>query len=320
MPSVSIVIPTHDTRELTLRCLASLLQAGAAPARIVVVDDGSSDGTAEALAARFPAVCILRNSTAQGFTRAANRGISASDGDLILLLNSDTEVGEEGLRGLAGAFTRRSDLGIGGAVLVYPDGRPQWNGGPAPTLPWLLALGSGLPRLLGRVRRYRALRPAGRVGSVDWVTGAALALRRAVWDEVGPFDTRFRFYSQDLDLCVRAGRAGWAVVVLEDFRVVHHHGATIRRQSAGGQLAESPELLWADLLRWWEKDRGRRASRIAAAALLLGGFCRLSVRALIGIHLRGRRRADWRRVSAAYRRAAAAVWRSAVGADRPYPD
>lgn len=310
--SLSIVIPTHDTRELTLRCLDSVLLAGAEPGRIVVVDDGGSDGTAEAVAARSPAVSVLRNDTAQGFTRAANRGVSASDGDLVLLLNSDTEIGEEGLRRLVAAFSRRGDLGVGGAVLVYPDGRPQWNGGAAPTVPWMLALGSGLPRLLGRLRRYRSAHPAGRVGSVEWVTGAALALRRAVWEEVGPFDPRFRFYAQDLDLCVRAGRAGWAVAVLEDVRVVHHHGATIRRQATGGQLDENPELLWTDLLRWWEKERGPGAKRLAASALLAGGLGRLAARAVAGALLRGRRREDWRQVTVAYRRAAAAVWRSEV--------
>lgn len=319
MPTLSVVIPTHDTRELTLRCLDSVLRAGAEPGRIVVVDDGSRDGTAEALVARSAAVRVLRNSTAQGFTRAANRGVAASDGDLVLLLNSDTEIGEEGLRRLVAAFLRRSDLGIGGALLVYPDGRPQWNGGAAPTLAWMLALGSGLPRLLGRVRRYRALRPAGRVGSVEWVTGAALAVRRAVWEEVGPFDPRFRFYSQDLDLCVRAGRAGWAVAVLEDFRVVHHHGATIRRRATGGQLDENPELLWVDLLRWWEKEKGPGACRLAATALLASSVCRLAARSLVGLSLRGRRKEDWRQVSAAYRRAAAAVWSSAIRTPRSPP-
>ncbi|HEX2164914.1 MAG TPA: glycosyltransferase family 2 protein, partial [Thermoanaerobaculia bacterium] len=278
--SLAVIVPTHDTRELTLRAVDCALAAGAAPGRVVVVDDGSHDGTAAALAARFPGVRVLRNEAAEGFTRAANRGAAASDGDPVLLLNSDTEVAPDGLARLAAAFAARPRLGIAGGHLVYPDGRPQWNGGRAPTLAWMAALGSGLPRLLGRLRPYRALHPAARAGNVDWVSGAALAVRRRAWEEVGPFDERFRLYGQDLDLGVRARRAGWEVAVLPEVRVVHHHGATVRRQPEAGRLEENPELLWTDLLRWWEKERGAAARRRAARALLAGAALRLAGRSL----------------------------------------
>ncbi|HEX2253258.1 MAG TPA: glycosyltransferase family 2 protein [Thermoanaerobaculia bacterium] len=314
---LSVVVPTHDTRELTIACVDSVVRCGAPPRDVVVVDDGSRDGTAAALAARHPGLTLLRNPRALGFTRAVNQGAAAAGGDVILLLNSDTEMPQDGLRLLAEAFSQRPRLGIAGAVLVYPDGRPQWNGGAAPTLAWMLALGSGLPRLLGRLRAYRATRPVVRVGPVDWVTGAALAVRRRVWQEVGPFDERFRFYGQDLDLCLRAGRAGWEVAVLPELRVVHHHGSTIRRRSATRQLHDNPELLWTDLLRWWEKERGSGSRRRAAAALVAGAALRLAARGLAGALLRGERRRRWREVTAVYRRSTAAVLAGGRGLDSP---
>src|SRR5215213_1669014 len=89
---LSVVVPTHDTRDLTLRCIETLEAEGADNLEIVVVDDGSTDGTAEALAAAHPRVHVLRNVPAAGFTRAANRGMAEAHGDVLLLLNSDTEV------------------------------------------------------------------------------------------------------------------------------------------------------------------------------------------------------------------------------------
>ncbi len=245
-PPLSVVVPSRNTRRLTLACLASLAAAAARPElasmEVVLVDDAGSDGTAEAVAERFPRVRLLRLGERAGFTRAANRGMAAAAGELLLLLNSDTEVEPAGLAALPAAFAAAPRLGIAGGALRYPDGTPQWSGGGEPTALWLLALASGLPALLGRVPPWRRLRPAsgsGRgAGAVAWVTGAAMAVRRAAWEQVGPFDERFAFYAQDLDLCLRARDAGWEVAILPGLRVVHHHGATIAGEGApagGGQ-------------------------------------------------------------------------------------
>src|SRR6185369_6870242 len=133
----------------TLRCVASLAAAGAPDLQVVVVDDGGTDGTDDALAAADPQIEILRLSPAAGFTRAANQGLARAHGDLLLLLNSDTEVEPGAFAALLAAFDRDPRLGAAGAVLHYPDGSPQWSGGRAPGLLWLFALASGLPERLG---------------------------------------------------------------------------------------------------------------------------------------------------------------------------
>lgn len=300
---LSIVIPTHDTRDITLRCVETLAAEGT-DAQIVVVDDGGSDGTAEALAAEHPDVEVLRLSPAGGFTRAANRGLARARGEILLLLNSDTEVAPGALSALLAAFDRDPALGVAGAALHYPDGSPQWSGGRAPGLLWLFGLTSGLPRLLARLPRWRRVKPVGAApGSVDWVTGAALAMRRRVWEEVGPLDEDFRFYAQDLDLCLRAGAAGWKAELLPDFRVMHHHGATIGRDP-GSWGRQNAELLWTDLLRWARKSRGGSWGRRAAFAMRAGAALRLLGRGAAGWMLPPAERPDWRAESEALRRAA----------------
>lgn len=301
---LSVVIPTHNTRELTLRCVATL-EAEGTPVEIVVVDDGGSDGTAEALAAHE--VEVLRQSPAGGFTRSANLGLARARGEILLLLNSDTEVAPGAFAALSAAFDRDPRLGVAGAVLHYPDGSPQWSGGRAPSLLWLFGLTSGLPRLLARLPRYRRVKPVGAApGDVDWVTGAALAMRRSVWEQVGPLDEGFRFYAQDLDVCLRAGAAGWKVALLPEFRVMHHHGATIGRDpNSWGQ--QNAELLWADLLHWAGKCRGGGWSRSAALVMRAGAALRLLGRAVAGPFVPPAGRPGWRAESEALRRAADAL-------------
>jgi N-acetylglucosaminyl-diphospho-decaprenol L-rhamnosyltransferase len=320
-PRLSIVIPTRDTRELTLACLRSLApQATPREAEVLVVDDASRDGTDEAIAREFPAVRRLRFPTPRRFTAAANRGLGEAAGEVLLLLNSDTEVTPGGLEALLAALAADLGLGVAGGRLFHPDGRPQWSGGGEPSAAWLFALASGAAAALGRLPGYRRLRQvSGEPGEVAWVTGAALALRRAVWEAAGPFDERFAFYAQDLDLCLRAREAGWRVAVVPGFRVLHHRGATIRPQGAGpggagpgrsgGGVDFQPELLWRDLVTWAGKRRGERAARRAARALDLGTRLRLAARAALGPLQPPSRRAAWRRDTEAFRRALAAVRR-----------
>lgn len=300
MRGLSIVVPTHDTRELTLRCLASLAPLAAAGAQVVLVDDGSRDGTGDAVRAAHAHVDVLRNEAAQGFSRAANRGLAAARGRLLLLLNSDTELDASVQRALD-AFGADERLGAAGASLFGPDGAAQWSGGRLPTRAWLVAVASGLPALLGRLPGWRRRRPPG-AGPADaeWVTGAALVVRREAWEEVGPLSEAFAFYGQDLDFCQRLRDRGWRVRLLADWRVVHVGGATIGRRP-GSLAGVQPALLWKDLLLW---ARGRHGAAWAARTALLmraAVSVRLLARALARPFVPDRER--WDRESAALRSA-----------------
>jgi GT2 family glycosyltransferase len=304
---MSVVIPTRDTMRLTLRCLETL--AACRPEEMIVVDDGGSDATSAAIRESFPDVRLIRLDVPRGFTRAANRGLSEAQGEILLLLNSDTELERRSLDALRAAMRSDPRLGVAGGNLRFPDGTPQWSGGREPTATWLFGLASGLPELLARVPGYRAVRPVSGGGSgldVDWVTGAALAMRREVWERCGPLDETFRFYCQDLDLCLRAKDTGWNLRVLPEFVVLHHQGATIERSSAAGS-AQDPALLWGDLVRWAAKRRGARWARRVARILRAGGRMRLLGRKVRRLALAAAHRGAWNEQSLAYSRALNAV-------------
>lgn len=309
-PTLSVVVPTHSTRDLTLRCLESLRSQRPAPDEVIVVDDASEDDTVGQVRRHFPEALVLDRRVRGGFTVAANQGMAAAGGDVLLLLNSDTEVLAGGVAAVRREFEAAPGLGIGGGQLSYPDGAPQWSGGDEPGVFWGFALSSGLAAGLGRVPGYRKLRPvrgaAGDRRSVAWVTGAALACRRTVWRDVGPLDTSFRFYCQDLDFCLRARRAGWEVAVLPRFRVVHVHGATIDKDR-GTVERQHPELLWTDLVLWARKRGGARSALRLRNALLVGAHLRVGCNLLRLFFTSDRGSGRLRSDAAVYRRAIRAL-------------
>jgi GT2 family glycosyltransferase len=304
-PRLSVVVPTRDTEALTLRCLASVARAAVEGTEVVVVDDGGTDGTRRAVGARFPDFRVVARAAAGGFSVAANDGLVAAGGGVVLVLNSDTELAPDALGRLLAAFDRDPRLGAAGAALRHPDGRPQWSGGAAPDVAWLLALASGAARTLPAALRRRRRSPAG----VDWVHGAALALRREAWQAAGAFDAGFRCYCQDLDLCLRLRDAGWRVARLDDVHVLHHGGATIARTHRLAATGYVPELLWTDLVRWAAKRGGMRGARRARRALLAGAAARITLRRLAVAFLPPARREGWRDDTHDFERAAAAVRR-----------
>jgi GT2 family glycosyltransferase len=271
---LSVVIPTFNTAQLTLRCCRAVLASLPPDSEVIVADDGSTDETAELLALEVPAVRVVRLDTNRGFAPAANRGVAASSGRVILLLNSDAIVDADALAAFLGAFAADSKLGMAGARLLNPDRTPQWSGGAAPTLAWMIGVVSGAGHLARFVQRrgVRVQRDA------DWVSGAAMAFRREVWDAAGPLDERFRFYCQDIEFCLRARDAGWRVSIIDGARVVHAIGGTIAAETS---LKHDPARLWPDLLTWGGRRYGNRWMFVARIALMLTAAVRVAARAIL---------------------------------------
>jgi len=303
MPDLSVVIPTFNTAPMTLRCCRAVLASMPPSTEVIVADDGSSDGTAEIFGREVPGVTVVRLESNRGFAPAANRGAGAAHGRIILLLNSDALVEEGALEAIVAAFDSDPTLGMAGARLVNEDGTAQWSGGRTPTLPWMIGVVSGAGRFARffKRRRHRQeclchIDPAecplwhghddpmwhghddpmwhrhSCLCDVDWVSGAAMAVRREVWDAAGPLDEQFRFYCQDIELCLRARKAGWRVAVVENARVVHAIGRTV---AGNGALRHDPERLWPDLLDWGAGYYRRRWSVAARIVLVSVAWMRI---------------------------------------------
>lgn len=235
MTGMAVVIVNFNTRELLRSCLASVLREG--PAEVVVADNGSTDGSPELVRHGFPGVLLIPDPRNPGFGAAANRGIAACRAPYVLLLNADTRLEPDALRALTAELDRHPRAAAVGPRLLGADGRPQSSWFPEPTPFNLLALNTFLNRLVrltpGLARRFRPV--WGRevsAGTVPWIKGAALALRREAFEEVRGFDESFFLYAEDVDLCFRFRNAGWEVRFTDTARVVHVEGASTRQVHA----------------------------------------------------------------------------------------
>jgi GT2 family glycosyltransferase len=232
-PVLSIVIVSWNVREDLRECLQSLLREEGSrlesgEIEIIVVDNASTDGTAEMVNLEFPQVKLLVNSQNLGYTKANNIGINHSRGKYILLLNPDTVVHQGALQALIDCAESHPEAGIIGAKLLNPDGSVQRSARSFPDI------GAGLFRntFLGRlfpnnpfVRRY-LLADFGydEVREVDWVSGAAMLVRRDLIERIGGLDERFWAYCEDVDLCWRAWQAGYKVLFCPNAFITHKVG------------------------------------------------------------------------------------------------
>ena len=231
---LSIVIVSWNVRELLRRCLRSVLESlesegpRALAAEVLVVDNASRDGSAEMVRGEFAQARVLANADNEGFTRANNQGITASDGRHVLLLNPDTEVVDDALAVMVDYMEGHPEVGALGPQLLYADGRVQSSRRRFPNLRTALVEGTFLQPWLGEnatLKRYYVLdRRDEERQEVDWLVGACLLLRREAIDGVGLLDERFFMYSEELDWCYRAKQQGWEVIYLPQARVVHHEG------------------------------------------------------------------------------------------------
>jgi hypothetical protein len=221
-PLVSVIIVNWNTRDLLRACLASLPHGSSAMRlEAIVVDNGSTDGSVEMVRAEHAQVVLLRNAANLGFTRATNQALRRASGDLIFLLNSDTEVRPGCIERLLEVAASDERIGAAGPRLLNPDGSHQVSAGPFPRLVHRL-LPSRFERRYERRLQARLEVPGDCTATVDWLSGAALFFRRDVLEAVGPLDERYLMWYDDLDWAQRVRRAGYARVFVGDAEVVHH--------------------------------------------------------------------------------------------------
>jgi GT2 family glycosyltransferase len=282
--SVACVVVTYDALPWIDRCLESV-----AGTETVVVDNGSSDGTVGAVRARFPSVRVVEAEN-RGLAAGWNRGLAETSSEHVLVLNADAWLVEGALAALVGAAGRHPRAAVVGPRLLNTDGSLQRSVRGFPTA-WRIGTEYlYLRKLAPRSRALNAFYGAGfdhaSEREVEWLMGSCMLLRRAAYDEVGPFDERYFLFSEEVDWMRRATDRGWSVVFTPEARCVHvggaSHGGRLFRENVKGHLRylslhgrqgeaeRARRLLRASLLARGRVHRGERGRLYRDAARWLG--------------------------------------------------
>jgi GT2 family glycosyltransferase len=265
--ALDIIIVSFNTRSDLLACLGSLGSNRPRDlGRIIVVDNASSDGTPEAVRARWPAVELVALDRNLGFAAANNIGFRKTTAPLVLLLNSDTVVPNGAIDRLADRLIATGATAAG-PRLVDDDGWPEVSFGAMLSPLAELAQRARVRRAAGRSERARQY-VEGLVAAereVDWVSGACLLTRRDAAFEAGLLDERFFMYEEDVDFCAALRARGGRILFTPAAEITHLRGRSVRGAGTGTSHYDRSHLAfyekhhpaWAPALRVWLRLRGR---------------------------------------------------------------
>lgn len=235
---LSIIIPSYNTKELLLACLGSIYQETKTPFEIIVVDNGSTDGTLEGIVSRYKDIVLIQNKQNLGFAKAINQGLEKAQGKYLLLLNSDTVIENNAIDKEVLFLETHSEVGVVGCQLKNTDGGVQPSGGYLPTLSrvffWMSFL-DDFPFLNKIIKPYHVEDKEfySHQRYLDWVTGAFFLTKRQVFEKVGFFDEKMFMYVEEVDWCTRVKKAGFKVAFDPGAGIIHRKGSSTRRGKAG---------------------------------------------------------------------------------------
>jgi N-acetylglucosaminyl-diphospho-decaprenol L-rhamnosyltransferase len=266
--AVAVAVVSWNTRDLLRECLRSL--AAEPLAEVWVVDNASTDESAEMVRAEFGSVRLVALDENVGFGRAVNLVAERSTAPWIAPANADIEVRPGALRALLDAGDRCPRAGVLAPRLELPSGETQHSVYAFPTIPFTALFNVGFHRRFGDQLCLEGFWDPARERDVDWAIGAFLAVRRAAWDAAGGFDDQQWMYAEDLDLGWRVARAGYTTRYVPSARVLHHASAATT-QAWGDERT----LRWLrSTYAWMLRRRGVARTRVTAAINVAGAYAR----------------------------------------------
>jgi GT2 family glycosyltransferase len=284
---LTFILVNWNTKGHILEALRSIVDTvGDYRHEIFVVDNGSTDGSPEAIRKVFPRACLIRNEENLGFARAVNQALAQAGGGYCMLVNSDARLMQGAIKTLATFMEENPDVGIAGGQLMNEDGSRQNSIAPFPSLATEL-LNKRLLRILfprqypGKERDYPA--PL----DVDSLVGACIIVRCQAIDEVGMLDEGYFFFMEETDWCLRLKKQGWRISFVPQARILHLQGA-----SASLAKAEARIEYYRSRYRFFTKWHGRARTTFLKIGLMLRLVVEVAVNSLLLWNKRYRTR--WR--------------------------
>ncbi len=230
-PDLSIIVISYNTREMTLACLQSVYDQTTVPFQLIVVDNASDDGSAEAIAAAFPDAVLIAEAENHGFGPAHEIALKHAAAPWLLLLNPDTVVLDGALDNLLAYAKETPEAGIWGGRTLYGDMSLNPTSCFARMTLW--SVFCRVAGLNGIFRSSTLFNPEyygtwdrASEREVDIVTGCLFLIRREMWDDLGGFDEAFTMYGEEVDLCLRARALGARPRVTPTSTIIHYGGAS----------------------------------------------------------------------------------------------
>ncbi len=282
---LSIVVLSYNTKDLLVDCVKSVIKnTKGINYEIIVVDNGSSDGSAEAVSKLK--VKLIRNKENLGFTKGNNQGIKVAQGEYILLLNSDTLISDNSLGGIVHWMNAHLEIGVATCALYNRDGSIQGTGGYFPTLirvfSWMTIQDFPFVDLI--IKPFQPMKEKSfsknldfyaKEQDLDWVTGAFLLTRKKIISDIGGLDEDFFMYGEDVDFCFRVKEKGWKVKYLPQFSIIHYGGASSVREFPLLQEYKSMKIFYKKHYPFWQYPILRLFLKVGALGrVVVLGFLR----------------------------------------------
>jgi GT2 family glycosyltransferase len=273
VPTLSISIVNTDNRELLRKCLATIASTVQRTSHeTIVVDNASTDGSADMVAAEFPDVRVVRNATREGYGSSHNRAIDVSRGKFLLILNEDMEILDGAIDTMVAQAAQQPNLGALGCRILNPDRSLQHSCFNFPTIgqelfeamfPCTLVLPTS--RLRSKLYHW----PHDTLREVDIVVGCCMLVPRHVIETVGRFDPLFFVYNEEHDWCKRIKNAGLRVVFTPDAEMIHYGGQTSKRMSLKMAMVQLDSRT-----KYFRKHHGPLQATLFRGILALGALLR----------------------------------------------